>query len=263
MQITVNEPYINCSCASDSLCVIKFEEETAQVPSQLLSHYSDEIARSGFSHYSPLDNIFIVSDKQCGIAGLWQPPGNIPSFDSCNGYLYVYIDRRNTGSLTTLFDTETTSSISRLRGGFLRPPWHAGKSRPGVLLPERDIIGSGVDGSIFHLTLLNVEALRLLRYIQGMFIMQTEIHRHSLSVRNSDDVRLRTDVDADSLLSVLRLGEKWLREAVKSQELEGVSGRGKVSLAEMVEQLLGPLEGGDPIVRALNYMRDLLNGAVL
>lgn len=260
MQITVNEPYINCSCASDSLCVIKYKEGTTP---ELLSHYSDEIARSGFSHYSPLNNLFIVSDKQCGIAGLWQPIGSTPSFDSCSIYLYVCIDKRNTGSLTTLFDTETTSSISRLRGGLLRPPWHAGKPRPGVLLPEKDIIGSGVDGSIFHLTLLNVEALRLLKYIQGIFIMQTETHRYHLSVRGSDEARLRADVDADSLLSVLRLGEKWLREAVKSQELEDVIGRGGVTLAEMVEQLLGPLEGGDPVVRVLNYVRDLLDGAVL
>ena len=131
------------------------------------------------------------------------------------------------------------------------------------MLPEKDIIGSGVDGSIFHLTLLNVEALRLLKYIQGMFITQTEIHRHHLFVRNSDDARLRADVDADSLFSVLRLGEKWLTEAVRSQELEGAFGRGGVSLAEMVEQLLGPLEGGDPVVRALDYVKDLLNGAVL
>jgi len=39
------------------------------------NEYSDEIARNGFSHYSPLENLFIVSDKQYGIAGLWQPPG--------------------------------------------------------------------------------------------------------------------------------------------------------------------------------------------
>ena len=93
--------------------------------------------------------------------------------------------------------------------------------------------------------------------------MQTETHRYHLSVRGSDEARLRADVDADSLLSVLRLGEKWLREAVKSQELEDVIGRGGVTLAEMVEQLLGPLEGGDPVVRVLNYVRDLLDGAVL
>lgn len=104
VQITVNEPYINCSCASDSLCIIKFEEgkvvEAGQPPepSKLQAHYrlvsfskevsdnmilsndecSDEIARNGFSHYSPVENLFIVSDKQYGIAGLWQPPGETP-----------------------------------------------------------------------------------------------------------------------------------------------------------------------------------------
>lgn len=45
VQITVNEPYINCSCASDSLCIIKFEEgkvgEAGQPPepSKLHIHY--------------------------------------------------------------------------------------------------------------------------------------------------------------------------------------------------------------------------------
>ena len=108
VQITVNEPYINCSCASDSLCIIKFEEgkiiEAGQPPepSKLHAHYrsvslskrspdnmilsnnecSDEIARNGFSHYSPLENLFIVSDKQYGIAGLWQPPGGIPGLST-------------------------------------------------------------------------------------------------------------------------------------------------------------------------------------
>ncbi|KAF8423085.1 hypothetical protein EV426DRAFT_534607, partial [Tirmania nivea] len=247
VQITVNEPYINCSCASDSLCIIKFEE--GKVPNNIIlsnSECSDEIARNGFSHYSPLENFFIVSDKQYRIAGLWQPPG-----------------KRNTGSLTTIFDTEVTSSVSRLRGGSLRPPWRANKPRPGVVLPDKDIIGSGVDGSIFQLTLLNIDALRLLRYIQGIYSAQTESYRYHYPPRAvaMENTRLRADVDGDTLFSVVNLGDKWLREAVENEESESPVGRGGVSFGEMVENLLGP--GGDAVTRALDYVKCLLEGVVL
>jgi len=131
-----------------------------------------------------------------------------------------------------------------------------------VLLPDKDIIGSGVDGSIFHLTLLNIDALRLLRYIQGIYTTQTETHRHPYSPRDVGvgNTRLRADVDGDTLLSVIKLGDKWLREAVEKEESKGV-GRGGLSFGEMVKSVLGP--GGDAVAKTLEYVKGLLEGVVL
>lgn len=113
------------------------------------------------------------------------------------------------------------------------------------------------------MTLLNIDALRLLRYIQGIYTAQTEIYRHhhpprAVAVENT---RLRADVDGDMLLSVIKLGEKWLREAVENEESESPVGRGGVSFVEMVEKVLGP--GDDVAVRALEYVKGLLEGVVL
>ena len=159
-----------------------------------------------------------------------------------------------------------SSSVSRLRGGSLRPPWHAGKPRPGVLLPDKEIIGSGVDGSIFHLTLLNIDALRLLRFIQEMYKSQIEVSSSTSEI----NTRLRMDVDGDQLLSVVMLGKDKLKEAVEKEELKmqsssisGGDGRGGMRFVEMVEKLLGPLEGRDVVAVALEYLKDLLQGVVL
>ena len=76
-----------------------------------------------------------------------------------------------------------------------------------------------------------------------------------------ENTRLRADVNGDTLLSVIKLGEKWLREAVENKESRSPLGRRGMSFGEMVENLLGP--GGDAVARSLEYVKGLLGGVVL
>lgn len=92
-----------------------------------------------------------------------------------------------------------------------------------------------------------------------------EFHRHHYPPRAPvvEDIRLRADVDGDSLLSVVKLGENWLIEAIENEEITSPAVRGGMSFMEMVEKVLGPLEGADAVGRALEYIRGLLEGVVL
>jgi len=135
-------------------------------------------------------------------------------------------------------------------------------------MPEKDIIGSGVDGSIYHIVILNEDASQLLRYIQGLYITYRETERiQGFTDDLAEDVVLKGDIDGDLLLVVAKLGPQWLRNAVEKSEADGHA-RSAPTFEEMMRRLFVNPAGenvteGLDVEKALEYMKELLEGIVL
>lgn len=177
------------------------------------------------------------------------------------GYTNILGDRRNVESLVTVVEAELTSSVSRIRKGKVRPPWNLNKPRPGVLFPDQDLIAAGVNGSMFHLTLLEERSLRLLRYIQDLYRSKVGIGRYNPPEMESTerDPHL-SHVDGDILVTVLKFGNEWLTEAVVGAE------RGSLLIPrfrELAGRVLDIPDGVDPIDSVMRYMDVLVHGVIL
>ncbi|KAH0563278.1 hypothetical protein GP486_002149 [Trichoglossum hirsutum] len=91
VHISVKEPFIYASTASDSLSILSWDGAKLvpqfryeEIPHQrLLSWHvnsptlSDEVARSGLYHLTlPAENITLATDKEGTVTGIWQPPSS-------------------------------------------------------------------------------------------------------------------------------------------------------------------------------------------
>jgi hypothetical protein len=163
--------------------------------------------------------------------------------------------------LVTVVEAELTSSVSRMRKGKVRPPWKLDKSRPGVLFPDQDLIASGVNGSMFHLTLLEESSLRLLRYIQNLYETKVKISRYNPpEIGNTERDPQLSHVDGDVLATILRFGNEWLREtAVRAERGGGLMPR----FRELAGRVLDISEEADPIDAVMGYMDVLVHSVVL
>lgn len=226
---------------------------------------SDEVARNGFHHFQLLRGFFLATDKQLGIVGLWQPPRDSPSPPLIlqNPHSDLFADRRNVESLVTVVEAELTSSISRIRQGNIRPPWYLDGAPPGARISGKDLIASGIDGSMFHLTLLEENALRLLRYIQDLYRSRASIGRYSIhDTKNGERDPRMGHVDGDILATVLKLGGGWLREALTRVDETGSSAM--PGFKELVGKVSGISQGkSDSIDAVMKYMNGLVHGVVL
>jgi hypothetical protein len=172
----------------------------------------------------------------------------------------MFSDRRNLDSLVTVVETELTSSVSRVRKGKVRPPWNMNKCHPGVLFPDQDLIASGVNGSMFHLTLLDGSSLRLLRYIQDLYKTKEKIRRYNPpEIGNTEHDPQLSHVDGDVLATILKFGNEWLRETVTRAE------RGCLmpKFRELAGRVLNISEEADPIDVVMGYMDVLVHSVVL
>lgn len=176
-------------------------------------------------------------------------------------YTDVLGDRRNVESLITVLEAELTSSVSRIRKGKVRPPWNLNKSRPGVLFPDQDLIAAGVNGSMFHLTLLEERSLRLLRYIQDLYRSKVGIGRYNPpEMEGAERDPHLHHVDGDILVTILKFGNEWLTETVVKAE------RGSPLIPrfrELAGRVLDIPEEVDPIDAVMGYMDVLVHGVVL
>lgn len=173
----------------------------------------------------------------------------------------MILDRRNVESLVTVVEAELTSSVSRIRKGKVRPPWNLNKNRPGVLFPDQDLIAAGVNGSMFHLTLLEESALRLLRHVQDLYRMKVGVGRYNSSeiVSTERDPQL-SHVDGDILVTILKFGNEWLREVVVRAE----SGNPLMPrFRELAGRVLNIAEAVDPVDAVMGYMDVLVYSVVL
>ncbi|KAI5781469.1 hypothetical protein EDC01DRAFT_619551 [Geopyxis carbonaria] len=234
VKMTVSEPFIHLSTAADSLLVVKFENDT------LTECFSDEVARNGLNHFNLHPDFILASDKQYGLVGLWRPGS-----------------RRSLECLTTIFETELTSSISRIRQGHCRPPWATPNNMlPGVITGPSTIVAAGIDGSFFQLTLIDQKALLLLQYVQDIVLRQDDMGvRFKSSESNRRDVRA-AHINGDMLLPIEKWGAGWLRhEVAKGSQVA------ETQFKDAAISLLGEVD--DVWESVVLYIKGLLNDAVL
>lgn len=113
----------------------------------------------------PPPSIVLVADQECGLNGLWIP-WDTPDRD-CE----------------VLFETDLPSTVRRLRLGRTLPPWSRdarGRNKRFGLLPasahDAEVLGMGIDGSLQHVTLLDLEAWRFLRFLQNVSETSSELY---------------------------------------------------------------------------------------
>jgi hypothetical protein len=159
----------------------------------------------------------------------------------------------------TVVEAELTSSISRIRKGNVRPPWQLNKPRPGVVFPDQDLIAAGVNGSIFQLTLLEEGPLRLLKYIQDLYRSKAGMSRRNLSALGDHDPQLG-QVDGDILVTILKLGNEWLRDLVVKSDRDDPN---MPKLRELAGRVLDVFGETELIEEVMGYMDTLVNSVVL
>ncbi|KAL2132793.1 hypothetical protein VTI74DRAFT_3387 [Chaetomium olivicolor] len=177
-----------------------------------------------------IDNeIFLVSDRECGVVGLWVP--------------WQTPDRE----CEIVFEAELPTSIRRFRRGRTRPAWQQ-KSRSPMYgrLPatadDAEILGASLNGAMYQFAMLSVEAWRLLRYIQNLAMADERVcpfGRRLLEERGlmerGPEPRLGTGFE-------MHVDGDVLRRCLEMRALERVVGeQGQV---ERFVGLLEELEGG-------------------
>jgi len=116
---------------------------------------------SGSPGNEPSSSLILVSDRFCGVVGLWTPwqsPGR-----DCE----------------TVFTAELPASIRRFARGRTRPLWSARKPRYGriaMTVDDSEILGVCLDGSLVEFQLLSMEAWRLMRFILNLAMMDEVIN---------------------------------------------------------------------------------------
>ena len=152
LHISVREPYIYLSTASNSVMVFKVED-TLLVP-----QISNALGRSGLHHLLiPSHSLILSTNTERTLAGQWQSPE--PPLDN---------------SSRTVFEATLPRSIRKLSEGAIKPPW--------LTVPEispRVIVGSSIDGSVHHFELINEDTWRLLRFVQHMAERNATICPHT------------------------------------------------------------------------------------
>ncbi|RPA86016.1 hypothetical protein BJ508DRAFT_411612 [Ascobolus immersus RN42] len=204
---------ITISTAADSLHILHFSS------SKLVSQHNDDRARNGFSHLSFTDdpNFWLLTDKNYGLSGVWAPskPDMLPA-----------TARLASQSLRTVFEAALPVSISRIQSGRSRAAW---SSRPSDYLVEgvkatihegRELIATGVDGTVLSLSVLTKEVFELLKRL-SVEIVGSEARRGKHHHEHHKDKAIeRRVLKGDGLAELGR--ETFMRavEAVK-REKEG------------------------------------------
>ncbi|KAI1107047.1 hypothetical protein F4804DRAFT_258489 [Jackrogersella minutella] len=151
-----------------SLMVLDYKSDWYEEDEQMTELHTDAICRHSLHAIeigTILSPITLLSDRICGIHGLWAPDE----------------DER---PLSLLFGAELQASIRRFARGYTRAVWGSIKNRPryGCLptgITGSDIIGLTIDGSLQHFSLLNEDAWRFLRFIQNLAIVSPLICPHA------------------------------------------------------------------------------------
>ncbi|KAM3065519.1 hypothetical protein ACMFMG_011596 [Clarireedia jacksonii] len=149
-----------------SLQIIQVVKEDGKV--RLVPRHTDQFAREALHHLSignkPAEGtikdlqIHLVSDRGKSVAGLWAS------------------DEMVTETIDTIFEVKVPSSVLRLRSANCRPPWdrswdvsEIGQKFEGLAISNdtrcSEILGLGIDGSLFHFTMLPESSWRFLRYL--------------------------------------------------------------------------------------------------
>lgn len=116
--------------------------------------------------HEPMMSVVLVSDRSCGISGLWIP-WQVPDKDP-----------------ELVFDAELSVSIRAFRRGRTRPFWEQRNHKPrygriAMTTDDAEILGVCMDGSMQQFSLLNTDIWRLLRFMQNMAMTSKEICPYS------------------------------------------------------------------------------------
>lgn len=159
----VVDGHLHTATAHHSLEIIDYKSDPNDETMTRL--YTDDHAKDSV-HFTeaatePHQPITLLSDMCCGLWGMWVPA-------------------RENRPLQTVFQADLHASVRRFAKGRTRPQWASmsRKTQYGCVpnsADGSDIIGLSIDGSLRHFTLLDVDAWRLLRYIQNLALMTDSI----------------------------------------------------------------------------------------
>ena len=176
----------------DSLEIIDFG--TDQTSGQMQLSHSDPVSRralhmmeiAGDVEGTPESSVVLLCDIYCGIAGLWVPW------------------RQPNRDCEVLFEADLPASIRKFRRGRTAPGWLQAQRRPQFgLIPSTidgaEIFGMGIDGSLQHFALLNMEVWRLLRFIQNIACESPlfSLYQHNTGVDDDFDPEPRVTRDLE------------------------------------------------------------------
>lgn len=174
--ITTRESLVYVTTSAHSLSIYRVCE------GELTLHFSDVIARNGLCHLALHESpLTIVSGNDNIVAGLWQPRNS-----------------QGVHSLRIGFEVTLSTSITRLwssHASYGAPPSH----RPAFL-------GTSLDGSLHHFTVLDEHAWRLLRFLQNLAErspLVSPLRNPALRRKHIEPRPKNTHVDGDVLLRLL------------------------------------------------------------
>ncbi|KAK3491675.1 mono-functional DNA-alkylating methyl methanesulfonate N-term-domain-containing protein [Neurospora crassa] len=155
-------------------------------------------------------NVFLVADKDRGVAGLWQwsrTPGT-----------------HNWAEFRVLFEGTLPVSIRKFRRGRTRPTWEQGAwnaPKYGRLISspnDAEILGIAMDGTMYHFALLDQHALRLLRFIVNLYNLRGKRDEDRLlHAEPNIGYTEPSHVDGDVLKTLL--DAEVLQELINTEEL--------------------------------------------
>ncbi|KAI9793938.1 MAG: hypothetical protein M1833_000507 [Piccolia ochrophora] len=258
LRITTDAPYIYITTLMDSTVILTLHNGT------LIRHFSDTGTRIGQAHLALLESqVLLVSDRARCVTGLWYP------FDGPRGT-----------SLQTVFEAELPSTIFQLRLATLRLPWRPRSALPGVHNignEGAEIIGCGLNGSLFQFLVLSEQAWRLLRFIQNLSVRNVTIHpfpeedRVASHIEPQETSPRSKHVDGDALGRLVASGSATLREMLDAKPRSEINGKSVMDFnsaaarmrrfSTLVKELLGE-ESGDPVAAAMEYVEALLTPVI-
>ncbi|KAH0538052.1 hypothetical protein FGG08_005314 [Glutinoglossum americanum] len=249
VHISVKEPFIYASTASDSLSILSWDG------TKLVPQFSDEVARSGLYHLTlPTENVTLATDKEGTVTG-----------------------RRHEAAAVSIFEAEMPGSIVRLKLASVRPPWWPRVEYPAVYTVmgesgrKMDIIGTTIDGSLIQFTLLHSAAWRLLRFIQNLCMRNANIcpfdNDGARSHIEPQQHKRFMHVDGDILMRLFEAGREELDRMLMIEpkaDLDGVNFTDFDSAAARVDRfrelVFLVLKGfeNDPVGGAMECLKDFL-----
>jgi len=199
--------------------------------SMTVSH-EDPVARNTISMIEVGDEVedasmslFLVSDREGGITGLWVPwqqPGR---------------------SFEVLFRASLPSSVMKFCRGRTRPTWQQARRTPqfGTItstVDNADALGVCLDGSLRHFTLLNTDIWMLLRLIQNLALTSPALNPFTYEEAEPDDI---LDLAADRG-DAMQIDGDMLQRCLDGRALEELFATDRRYYGKMLE-LLHKLKG--------------------
>lgn len=177
----------------------------------------------------PPQSIVLVSDQSCSVMGLWIP-----------------WDRRDQ-ECQVLFETDLPSSVRRLRLGRTLPVWSQEKRREQKfgLLPasvdNAEILGMGIDGSMQHFTLLDINIWRVLRFIQNVSETSSELYPFTFTQVPLEDIdEDKGDLFPEPMVDQgpeMQVDGDLMQRCLDKRALEGLMATNEVWMEMLVEYL--------------------------